>query len=1056
MAWMRMMGVDSVEYHRATVLARGDDYPGQALGYYDSRGETPLLWGGHGAQALGLESAVTEAQYAAIYGIGGALDPTTGERLVSTKRPGMELVISAHKSVAELGVIGRTEDMHAIMDAERDATLAYLDDLTQRIGGRRGREARRTSTDGLVYAVARHATSRAGDPCPHDHVLLANVVHMGDDLGGWKAADTAMWREHLHAATVVGRMASASKAIELGYAIEADPGPSGRLGHWAIAGVPEEVMEKHSKRAAEIDAEMDRTGHSSYRARQIAARETRGPKRHEPVGDLLPGWVREIEAAGWGVDELTRSIDAASAKRMLAPRQLGSWEVAHEAARALAPDGPLAKRKVFSRRDVIVATGPALYGRNAAELDRVVDRTLADPEAVPLLGVAGAHERAYATATTIAREQAIARAVESQAGRTNAPAVSRLDASRAITAREALMGAAFTDGQRRAVEEIATSGRGVELVVGVAGAGKTTALAALRHAFEAEGYEVLGTSTSGQAARTLGREAEIIPSRTLASLTWRLDHGQMSLGPRSVVICDESSMTTDADLLRLLVSAETADAKVIMVGDPRQLGAVGPGGGFEALCGRFGGAVHVLDENVRQRDVAERAALAELRAGDVWSAVGWYGTNGRIVTAPDRDAALDAVVAGWTADVKAGSDTAMLAWKRANVAELNVRGREAWDALGRLSGPELVAPGGTTYRAGDRIVTLAPGSHGGVVTSECGRVFAFDRHRGELLARMDDDGRLQRFGPEGIDAAHLAYGYALTAHRAQGATVDRTHTLEDGGGRELAYVKMSRARERSTVYVVADSIEQAFDDLRREWTHDRRIGWAIDTGTPERERGARIDRRADRVEVALQRGQLQAERDAVAAAIPPDPLPEIRRVEGELHQLRKQRDQLTNGLGPYANTLAGQAADERLQAQRQRIQAEGFINAPLNNWSSRLHWRSVARRAAAQEHDATGRWEEAAAPELARITDAERSLTGRLGQLEGTRKERSLWLEHHPEAGRRLDRLDARIEKAEHPVRLARDELNREVDRQLNKTLERPTGRERVLERPGPSLGIAR
>lgn len=116
MAWMRMMGVDSVEYHWATVLARGDDYPGQALSYYDSRGETPLLWGGQGAEALGLESAVTEAQYAAIYGVGGALDPTTGEPLVTTKRPGMELVISAHKSVAELGVIGRTDDMHAIME----------------------------------------------------------------------------------------------------------------------------------------------------------------------------------------------------------------------------------------------------------------------------------------------------------------------------------------------------------------------------------------------------------------------------------------------------------------------------------------------------------------------------------------------------------------------------------------------------------------------------------------------------------------------------------------------------------------------------------------------------------------------------------------------------------------------------------------------------------------------------------------------------------------------------------------------------------------------------
>ena len=118
-----------------------DNHPGQALDYYTSRGETPLRWGGGGAAALGLEGNVTPETYEAIYGPDGALDPSTGERLVNSKRPGMELVIGAHKSVAELGVIGRAEDMHSIMDAERDATLSYLDDITLRMGGRRGRAA---------------------------------------------------------------------------------------------------------------------------------------------------------------------------------------------------------------------------------------------------------------------------------------------------------------------------------------------------------------------------------------------------------------------------------------------------------------------------------------------------------------------------------------------------------------------------------------------------------------------------------------------------------------------------------------------------------------------------------------------------------------------------------------------------------------------------------------------------------------------------------------------------------------------------------------------------
>lgn len=106
----------------------------------------------------------------------------------------------------------------------------------------------------MIFAPTRHATFRAGDPCPHDHVLVDNVIRMADAQGGWKAADTALWREHLHAATMVGRMAAAHEAVALGCGIEADDGSSGCLGHWAISGIPTEVTDAPYKRAAEIQA----------------------------------------------------------------------------------------------------------------------------------------------------------------------------------------------------------------------------------------------------------------------------------------------------------------------------------------------------------------------------------------------------------------------------------------------------------------------------------------------------------------------------------------------------------------------------------------------------------------------------------------------------------------------------------------------------------------------------------------------------------------------------------------------------------------------------------
>jgi conjugative relaxase-like TrwC/TraI family protein len=468
---MRMMGLESVAYHRNTVLERGDDYPGMALAYYASRGETPLRWGGAGAEALGLDGPVTPDSYEAMFGAGGARHPESGERLVTARRPGMEVVVSAHKSVAELGVIGRAEHMHQIMDAERNATLGYLDGVTRNMGGRRGRAATATETGGLIYAHTRHATSRAGDPCPHDHVLLANVVKMRDQTGGWKAGDTALWREHLHAATMVGRVAAARVAVELGYTIEADVGPSGRLRHWRIAGVPDEVMEVHSKRSAEIDAECQRRGDNSSRARAVAARTSRAAKQQDVEGELVARWRGKLASIGWPVERLTAAVDEA-AREVAVPPRLTLKTVRRMLGEVLAADGELARRKVSSRRHLLVELAPHLFGQDPRSLDLLVGRALQDPEMIPLVGVAGVREQPHALASVLATEQAIANAIGRQLERTDAPVAPPAVVAHVIALAEEKIGAALSTEQRVAAENICSSGRGAELVVGVAGAAR--------------------------------------------------------------------------------------------------------------------------------------------------------------------------------------------------------------------------------------------------------------------------------------------------------------------------------------------------------------------------------------------------------------------------------------------------------------------------------------------------------------------------------------------------------------------------------------------------------
>ena len=867
MAWFRMMGAESVEYHRETILERGDDHAGRSLAYYGSRGETPLAWGGALAARMGLAGVVDDAAYSAVFGAGGAHDPGSGERLVSVTRPGVELVVSAHKSVAVLGVIGRAEDMHAILDAETDATMAFLDTWFGRQGGRRGREQVRTATGGLLWARTRHATSRAGDPNPHDHVLVANVTRMLDERGGWKALDTGGLRDLVHAATMAGRLAAAATAVELGYGIAPDAGPSGRLDHWRIDGIPDEILEVFSKRSADIHDAMDAVGLDSHRARGVAARTTRHAKADDSIDSLTERWLGELEGIGWDAARLTQAIDGHSPGRLRTldkvEHQAMVWEL-------VGPDGPLAERKAFTRADVIRVAAPRLYGYRPDELDRVVADVLAHSETIPLLGQPGARGRAWAAASVIAREQAIAnvasRMCSRERSRVAPPAVTVGTLRAALAAKEQSLGSRLTAGQRHAAEVIATGGNRLDLVVGVAGSGKTTALEVARAAFETGGYCVLGAATSGQAARTLQAEAGV-ESRTIASLVWRLEHETLRLDDRTVVFVDEAGMTSDTDLLKLLVAAEAAGSKLVAIGDHHQLGAVASGGGLEALTRRHPGNVHALDRNIRQTNRAESIALAALRAGDVAFAVDWYADNDRLRTAPTRTESLDEAVDAWAADRATGRNTVLMAWRRRDVAALNARARARLQASGQVSRDEIEVAPGRCYAAGDRVVHLAPSGDGRYVTSQRGPGTSIDA---DAAVVRYDDGTYDVLGHDELAPDRLDHAYAVTVHRMQGATVETAHVYADGGGRELAYVAMSRARERTAIYTTADTPELGAKDLRREWSANAREQWVLDTdhvldrsAHPRPELQTLVDR-------TLELAAIRVERDALIAATTPE------------------------------------------------------------------------------------------------------------------------------------------------------------------------------------------
>jgi hypothetical protein len=173
----------------------------------------------------------------------------------------------------------------------------------------------------------------------------------------------------------------------------------------------------------------------------------------------------------------------------------------------------------------------------------------------------------------------------------------------------------ISDEQASMVRRLTTSGAGVEVVVGKAGAGKTFALDAARQAWQAAGIPVVGAALAARAAAELEAGAGI-DSYTLDSLLGDLDRAPASAGVirGGVVIVDEAAMAGTRKVARLLAHARTAHAKVVLVGDHRQLPGVDAGGVFRGLLHRLDPIF--LDTNRRQRNYWERAALDELRSGD--------------------------------------------------------------------------------------------------------------------------------------------------------------------------------------------------------------------------------------------------------------------------------------------------------------------------------------------------------------------------------------------------------------------------------------------------------
>jgi conjugative relaxase-like TrwC/TraI family protein len=774
--------------------------------YLSGHGESPGRWYGAGATSLGLRGEASLAGFQAMF---EGRHPTTGELLGRPHGhnavPAFDVVLRPTKSVSILYGLGAPATGRAVLAAHHAGLAEAVSYLDGHLGARRGHGGvQHVSGQGMLAVGFDHRTSREGDPLLHTHLVIANRVQGPD--GRWTALDGRDLYRHRLAADAIYR---ATYQRELVRTLGMEWTAADSHGNRELQGIPEDLVRSFSKRTDQIDVELDRlTADGRERTPRLVkwtVHATRKPKQHETPDTLYGRWRAEAAERGVDADTLVRTVTGRTPNRHQG-RPVSDAVADRLFDRLAGTDGLTAQASTFTRPDVLITLGARLAGVGRTELEELADRFLAE-RAVSVVTDRALEERRWSTPELLAVERQLVASATSRTGEQTAR-VSHEAVREALAAHPT----AGPD-QQAMVRDLCQGGQGVAVVVGRAGTGKTFALGIARHAWQLGGYRLLASAPTGIATVSLQGEG-FEDVATCDRILGDLDRGGEQLDARTVLVVDKAGMLGSRKLARLLEHAQQAQAKVVLVGDDRQLASIDAGGGFRALRMRLGASE--LIENRRQHQAWEREALELVRSGLVEEAVAAYQAHDRMVAADSKPAATLALLQDWwiawqQADHDSTQEVVVLAARRAEVDRLNTLCQELLADRGRLGAQRLQVED-RQLAVGDRVVC----GHNaiaelGVANGTRGVVTALDLQARTLTLRLDGpDGRTVvlprsyldgRGGGERNRRVDLAY--ATTGHRAQGLTRGRALVRLTGSEDvNWLYVQLSRARQDTRLYAV--------------------------------------------------------------------------------------------------------------------------------------------------------------------------------------------------------------------------------------------------------------
>jgi hypothetical protein len=836
----------------------GEISPGED--YYLRGGTATGTWRGNGATELGLSGSVSAEGLVRLF---DGQHPATGEQLGrSLRRDGVaawDVTFSADKSVSLLWALGAPDTRREVLEAFEEATsqaLGYLESVASSTRGasktplldekgdpirddqgnpRFRVETWPIQTSGYVAASFTEFTSRADDPQLHTHVVVANKVQGTD--GVWRTLDgRLLYRFQLAA----GYLHEAVLRHELTERLGVGWQPV-RNGMADLEGFTRPQIEAFSRRRHQLEEwRQEHDLPDTPAARQVAVLATRTPKRDHPLQELEVGWRERAVEVGLTPDRITelladgrevRTVEPTSLFEQLASAEglterastFGRAEVVKEMAAAL-PEGGT-RHQIEHLAETFLNTPdvvPVLPGRTVEETNPVESEAIDQPVAEVVSRLMrrrdgslfpGTVHRQYTTTELLVTEQRVVEQAISGIGAGRWAAPHRLVEARLGRHQQ------LTEGQREMVRRFATSTNAIDIGIGPAGTGKTAVMEVISELAHMTGTPILGGALAGRTAAGL-ETATGIPSTTLTRLIGESRDGGLPHG--AIVVVDEAGMVGTRQLATIAGLVEQAEGKLILIGDDRQLPEIDAGGLFRALANRLP-AVELTD-NIRQQHEWERTALTQLRHGSVDQAIDAYQQQGRVNIGHNREDTTARAVDDWYRHVAATGDLTsglLIGYDNDTVTQLNHQARTRLEASRRLNGPTLETAD-RVFQAGDRILCRKNQTRLGVLNGDLATITNIDQETRSLMVRLDRDPETRDLPVWYIEQGHVDYGYAMTGHKAQGVTTDRTFVIVSGTtDREWAYVAMSRGREANTLYLTTPHPDdQPCTHLTHQGRHD--------------------------------------------------------------------------------------------------------------------------------------------------------------------------------------------------------------------------------------------